>query len=109
MTAPTRVDPDPSFGPRTPALPRELACGSAARTIILRRRNRVFRIGLAAVLGLTLLSATASAQTAEQRAACEGDFKKYCAGVQPGGGRVAKCLADNKDKISEACRKALKL
>lgn len=68
----------------------------------------MIRLVLAALV-LSTFTANASAQTAEQRAACEGDYKKYCTGVAPGGGRVAKCLADNKDKISDACRKALKL
>ena len=32
------------------------------------------------------------------------DFKKHCAGVMPGGGRVRKCLTDNLDKLAPECR-----
>jgi hypothetical protein len=49
----------------------------------------------------------AAAQTAEQRAACGADAKKFCAGIMPGGGRLLDCLAKHKDSISPACRKVL--
>ncbi len=42
------------------------------------------------------------------RQACRDDFKTYCAGVQPGGGRIAACLQQNFDKLSPGCRDALK-
>jgi hypothetical protein len=51
--------------------------------------------------------APALAQTMAEKIACKDDVKAYCAGVQPGGGRVLDCLAPYKDKISEVCRKAL--
>jgi Cysteine rich repeat len=40
------------------------------------------------------------------RAACTVDAKKYCAGVQPGGGRVVACLKEHKDELSDRCKKA---
>ncbi|MBV8919871.1 hypothetical protein [Bradyrhizobium sp.] len=54
-------------------------------------------------------AATAPAQnlTAEQRAACQGDYSRYCKGVKPGGGRIIACLNKQGDKVSEACRKVL--
>ena len=54
-------------------------------------------------------AATAQAQnlTAEQRAACQGDYSRYCKGVKPGGGRIIACLNKQGDKVSEACRKVL--
>ena len=45
--------------------------------------------------------------TAEQRAACQGDYGKFCKGVKPGGGRIIACLNKQGDKISEGCRKVL--
>ena len=40
------------------------------------------------------------------RAACTADAKKFCAGVQPGGGRVVACLKEHKDELSDRCKKA---
>jgi hypothetical protein len=40
------------------------------------------------------------------RAACTADAKKFCAGVQPGGGRVVACLKEHKDELSDQCKKA---
>jgi hypothetical protein len=40
----------------------------------------------------------------EVRASCEDDAKKFCAGVQPGGGRIAQCLKQHEADLSDACR-----
>jgi hypothetical protein len=68
-------------------------------------------ICLATALALVALTATAFAQTptAEQRAACGADVKKFCSNVTPGGGRLIKCLSEQKDKVSAACRKSLQI
>lgn len=65
---------------------------------------------LAAVtVGLVLLSGAAFAQdfTAEQRAACRGDYNKFCQGTRPGGGRVLACLNKQHAKLSAECRKVV--
>ena len=46
----------------------------------------------------------AMAQTAQQRAACQGDAKKLCQGVAPGGGRILECLAKQKGSLSDPCK-----
>jgi hypothetical protein len=61
---------------------------------------------LAAALSVATVT-FAVAQTAEQRAACGADVKKFCPGTMPGGGRLLDCLAKHKDSISPACRKVL--
>jgi len=64
---------------------------------------------LALATGL-LLAATAGAfaqTTPEQRQACGGDVQKFCQGVSPGGGRILECLAKQKDKLSDACKKVV--
>jgi hypothetical protein len=65
-------------------------------------RRVIFAVAL-----LFTLPAAAQTPTAEQRAACGDDVKKLCAGVQPGGGRIIDCLSKQKDKVSEACKKAM--
>ncbi len=52
-------------------------------------------------------AAFAQALTAEQRAACQGDFGRYCKGAVPGGGRIIACLNKQRDQISEACKKVV--
>ncbi|AWN39648.1 cysteine rich repeat-containing protein [Methylobacterium durans] len=71
---------------------------------------------LASVLALLATSA-ANAQapdaagageiTPALRKACEGDYQRFCAGVQPGGGRILQCLKTHGSNLSETCRTAL--
>jgi hypothetical protein len=35
---------------------------------------------------------------------CSKDIETYCAGITPGGGALAKCLHDNKAKLSSECK-----
>lgn len=56
---------------------------------------------------LLTVPAAAFAQNAEQRAACEADYKKLCQGTLPGGGRILACLERQIDKLSDACKKVV--
>jgi hypothetical protein len=38
------------------------------------------------------------------RAACGQDFQQFCAGVERGGGRVIRCLAERSADLSSSCR-----
>ena len=46
-------------------------------------------------------------KAAFMRRACGGDFRTYCQGVRPGGGRALSCLAENQSRLSPSCRGAL--
>ena len=41
------------------------------------------------------------------RAACDPDIKQFCANVQPGGGRVIRCLQDHSKEVSPPCHQVL--
>src|SRR5690242_16712843 len=38
---------------------------------------------------------------------CENDLKRYCADVQPGGGRIMNCLKDHYKDVSQECYEAM--
>ena len=67
------------------------------------------RLFIAVVAFVTGLSTATFAQdlTSAQRAACKGDYEKYCTGVTPGGGRIIACLNKQRDTLSDACKKVL--
>ena len=46
-------------------------------------------------------------QAGLMRRACGGDFRTFCQGVRPGGGRALGCLAQNQAQLSPSCRGAL--
>jgi Cysteine rich repeat len=50
-------------------------------------------------------SAAASERAATQ--ACRADAQRLCAGVQPGGGRIAACLREHEAKLSPPCQAQL--
>jgi len=41
------------------------------------------------------------------RSQCGGDFQKFCANVQLGGGRAVACLREHASELTPACRSAL--
>lgn len=38
------------------------------------------------------------------RVACGSDARAYCSGIEPGGGRIAQCLAANAGSLSPSCK-----
>jgi Cysteine rich repeat len=62
----------------------------------------------ALVITFSICPALAFAQgTPQQRAACRPDVVKFCKGKGEDPGVLLGCLEDNKDKISEKCRKVI--
>ena len=59
-------------------------------------------------LGAVVLTGPALAQTAEEKAACQADFEKFCQGTEPGGGRIIECLSKHMSELSAACQKVVK-
>lgn len=61
---------------------------------------------LLVVAAAALFSTVALADDGGSRPAgpCKADAEKLCPGVQPGGGRIASCLREHKDQVSDACK-----
>lgn len=51
-----------------------------------------------------ILALTISAPLQAQSNPCANDYRKYCRGVAPGGGRILQCLKNNAEAISPDCR-----
>jgi hypothetical protein len=66
----------------------------------------MIRLSLAAAAALVLAVGASQAQP-RRLAACQNDVQTLCAGVQPGGGRIAQCLKAHADQVSQGCKTAL--
>lgn len=60
----------------------------------------------AAILGGTAIAQAASSTSPQE--ACKTDISILCAGLERGEGRVMKCLKENREKLSEGCKTALR-
>ncbi len=38
---------------------------------------------------------------------CKADLEKFCKGVEPGEGRIAKCLKEHEAELSEECKTSI--
>ena len=65
--------------------------------------REIVRLGLAVLL----LASTAMAQQDTVRQACGADLKEVCAEVEPGGGRITKCVQEHFAQLSVSCQNAL--
>jgi hypothetical protein len=60
----------------------------------------------APLIAIVLATFTSPIQAQDAgRGACQEDIQKFCAGVERGGGKIFECLAGQKDKQSDECRK----
>jgi hypothetical protein len=62
---------------------------------------------LLVLLALVLVPSAASAFTMAEKVACKDDAQKFSSGIKPGEGRILECLAPNKDKLTDSCRKVV--
>lgn len=56
------------------------------------------------LVGSFLMSVSAFA---EGKKACKADMEKFCANVERGEGRIAKCMKEHKDELSPACKEQI--
>ena len=71
---------------------------------------RIARWSLVTTMVLTMSAAVAQTGAtvrdrggAKLRVACDDDLQRFCANVQPGGGRLIQCLRSHTPELSEAC------
>jgi hypothetical protein len=65
-------------------------------------------VAAASAIALLWLSNIAQAQMAELMKYCKPDAERICPGVEPGGGRIVKCLKAHKMEVSVGCAKTLR-
>ena len=67
-----------------------------------RSKFAVSMVMVVAAAAVMILSAAQSA-AAQQSNPCANDFKQFCPGVTPGGGRLLRCYEEKKAQFSPAC------
>ncbi len=68
---------------------------------VLKRMTMVIAV---AVLSIGV---AAAADTPAAKNPCSADVAKYCKDVKPGGGRIARCLKENENQLSPACKSSI--
>jgi len=53
-------------------------------------------------------AANAGAQGRKGDGPCAADAKKFCGNVEPGGGRIVKCMKSHQAEVSPACQSEMK-
>jgi len=61
----------------------------------------------AVLAGVFCLATATGASAAQNAKPCAEDAAMLCQGMQPGGGRVAKCLKKHSSELSPACRDSM--
>ena len=72
------------------------------KTNVSCSKSKSMSVFIAVVAALILW--TAGDIFAQGRGPCAEDAAKYCKDVQPGGGRMARCMKDHENDLSAACK-----
>jgi len=65
-------------------------------------------VSAAFVLLAVGVAADAGAQGRKGDGPCAADAKKFCGNLEPGGGRIAKCMKSHEAELSPACQSEMK-
>ncbi len=71
-------------------------------------RNHTVALLLAAGAALSSAWAAEPGMHRGTAKACKQDVETLCAGVKPGEGRIAACLKEKQDQVSDGCKTAIK-
>jgi hypothetical protein len=67
----------------------------------------LFACFAAASMASCMYAVPAKAQMEDLRTYCKSDIERLCPGIQPGGGRILKCLKAKKKEMTVGCAQAL--
>ena len=65
---------------------------------------KTLRVVLIVALLFWLVPSIAQSQTVNRNEPCKADIEKFCKNVQPGQGRIEKCIQRHEAELSPACR-----
>ncbi len=71
-------------------------------------RNAAASIAVALFAAGLVSGAHAQGKGEKGEGLCAADAKKFCGDVQPGGGRIAKCMKSHEAELSAACQNQIK-
>lgn len=63
---------------------------------------------LVAVMAWPVSSMARPQRQGPMQGACKADVEQFCKDVKPGQGRLAACLKEHKDDVSQPCKDAVK-
>lgn len=73
----------------------------------MRYGGRMMAVAAGSMMVYALLfsgTAVAAPTAGKRQGPCSDDVAKYCKDVQPGGGRMARCLKQHEQELSPACK-----